>query len=341
MLRKLGAGILVLAAAVACGDSTGPEDFDPVTTQQKTDVILAAFDDNPALASLAAVEGLPLGGPLLAATVPTSPSAFATGASLRRLVEAARPSFGSTAVFAIFPADLLGATFVWSPGQGYVEDANAVGAPADGIRVILYTVNPLTQVPTQPLEPRGYLDIIDESTVSSDALHLVAVWEDVTHLDYVASAVQTTTSITLSADGYLSNGTDQVDFDLSVTGSEGEVAFTLDYLLEHEEGSIRLAGESIDEENANLTLTLDDGDNRVDLEIHFTPSTISGTLEYNGDVAIEISGTREEPVFTRPDGTPLTDQEVAALQALGLAIGVVFDAFDNLLGPALVAFLLG
>jgi hypothetical protein len=343
MSRKLGSGLLILAAAVACSDSTGPENFDPVDTQQKADVILAAFEDNPALLSLSALQGLTF-APLVQATAPGAPAMLAApGVSARlRAVATAAPSFGSAAPTAIFPADLLGTTFVWSEQEGrYVQDPQRTGAPDDGVRLILYAVDPVLHRPLTPVAGNevGYLDIIDESTPSADALHLIAVVNDVTYLDYVASAVQTTSGLTLSAEGYISDGSDQVDFDLSLSGNES--SFTLDYLLTHEDGSIRLAGTSNGEDDADLTLTISDGDNTIALEIHFTPSTVSGTIEYNGQVAVEISGTPEEPVFTRADGTPLTEQEIAALRHLGFLVEVIFDHFDNLLGPAIVAVLLG
>jgi hypothetical protein len=338
MFRKFGACVLVLVAAAACGDSTGPEDFDPIATQQKAEVVLAAFDNNPALLSLTALESLSVAGPVLSATLPVAPSAFGSRATrLRGYIGAEGPSLGSSSPMAIFPADLLGATFVWS-GQSYAEDPNATGAPANGIRVILYTVDPITRRPVQPLDDRGYVDITDESTASVDALHLVVTWEDVTYLDYVASAVTTTSSLTLSAEGFVSNGTEQVDFDLTFTLTETSVS--VDYLLTHDTGSVQLTG-SITATAIDVVLTVDDGDNTVALDVTITESTVTGTIEYNGDVAVEIGGTPEVPTWTRPDGTPLTEQELAALVAFGELIDDVIGHFDDLLGPALVAFLLG
>lgn len=342
MLRKFGSGVLILAAAAACGDSTGPEDFDPVETQQKAELVLAAFE-NPAFVSLAALQNLSFGGPLLSATVPMAPSELTTpalGSRLRAFL-GALPSFGTASSLAIFPADLLGATFVWNQGQGgYAEDPNATGAPSNGVRVLLYTVNPITRQPVMPLDPRGYLDITDESTAAVDALHLVAVWEDVTHLDYVASATTSAAaeSVTLSADGYVSNGSDQVDFALSFTGTESSA--TVDYQITHDEATISLTG-SISAAGGDVTLSVSDGENTVALDVSVTLSTVSGTIEYNGDVAVEIGGTPDAPTFTRPDGTPLTENEIAALQALGDLIDVIFTHFDDLLAPALLAFLLG
>jgi hypothetical protein len=348
MFRNIGSGMLVIAVAAACGDSTGPENFDAIATQQKADLVLAAFDNNPALLSLSALEGLSF-APLVQATLPASPATMTVPATAARLraVAGAVPSFGSAAPAAILPADLLGATFVWNDAENrFVRDSERTGAPQNGIRLILYAVDPIIHRPIEPGSENevGYLDITDESTPAADALHLVAVVNDITYLDYVASAVTTQTSVTLSAEGYLSDGTDQVDFDLSLTatGAGETLEYTIDYLLTHDDGSIRLAGSSRDSVNeADLTLTISDGDNSIVLDVAFTPSTLSGTIEYNGVVVVEISGTQDEPVFTRTDGTPLTEQELASLRYLGFLVGVIFDHFDNLLAPALVAFLLG
>ena len=340
MLRKFGTGMLIVAAAAACGDSTGPENFDPVDTQQKADAVLAAFD-NPALLSLGALQNLSFGGPLLSATLPPEPLAFATSTAAARLRDWARtvPSFGSASPLAIFPADVLGATFVWDADlDQYVQDPQRTGAPSNGVRVILYAVDPVLHLPTAALDEIGYLDIMDESTASVDALHLVAVVDDVTYLDYVASATRTTTSLTLSAEGFVSNGTDGVDFDLTFSLSQSAVS--VDYQLTHGDDTLRLEG-TLSESSFTVTLTLSDGDNTITFQVTVTPSTVEGSIEYNGEVAVEIGGTPEDPTWTRADGTALTAQQIAALEHLGESIDVITGHFDDLLGPAIVAFLLG
>ena len=72
-----------------------------------------------------------------------------------------------------------------------------------------------------------------------------------------------------------------------------------------------------------------------------TSSTLSGQITYNDVEVVVVSGTSDNPVFTRPDGTALTQNEIASLKAIGDIVGVVFDAFDNLLAPALLVFAIG
>jgi hypothetical protein len=129
-----------------------------------------------------------------------------------------------------------------------------------------------------------------------------------------------------------------VDFDLTFTLTSSSI--TVDYQLTHDEGSITLSGTQT-ETSIDVTLALNDGDNEIVLDVTITPSTVTGTITYNGDVAVEISGSPEQPTFARPDGTPLTQAEIHSLEQLGNLVDVIFEHFDNLLAPALVAFALG
>lgn len=335
----------LIALVAACSDSTGPEDFNPTDANTQADAVLSVVSGNTALASLSALApymqfGAAQMGLSVAPFDPTEPQ-VRTAVERLQAIRVAGPSFGSSASLALFPADLLGKTLVFNPQlERYEVDDAATGAPADGVRLILYAVDPILHQILEPLDPVGYLDLIDVSTVSYDALQLVAVIEGETFLDYVASVTQTTDSVTIAVEGFLSDGTDQVDFDLSLTGTANSLS--LDYLLSANGNSVRLeASFSGDGEDAfEATLTID-GDDTIVLSITVTPSTVSGEITYNGDVAVTISGTPEEVTFERPDGTPLTEQEINALEALGNIIEELFDAFDNLLAPALVVFALG
>ena len=346
MSFRRSAGLVLIAAVAACSDSTGPEDFSPTDANTKAEAVLSVMNDNAALASLSVLAPyMQFGAAQMALSVapfdPTQPQAR-TAAERLQALRVAAPSFGSSASLALFPADLLGKTFVFNPAlERYEIDDTATGAPADGVRLILYAVDPVLRQILEPLDPVGYLDLIDVSTASSDALRLVAVIEGETFLDYTASVTQTTTSTTIAAEGFLSDGTDQVDFDLSL--SAGLNSVSLDYLLSaggnsvHLEASFSGGGEG----EFEATLTVQGDGDTVILTVTVTPSTVSGEITYNGDVAVTISGGPDEVTFTRPDGTPLTQQEINALEALGAIIEELFDAFDNLLAPALVVFAFG
>jgi hypothetical protein len=342
MIRKFAA--LTLAAALAaCGDSTGPEDYDPVAVNTLAETVLSALDGNDALLALSVL------GPAMQfstavpvfSVAPFDPTEgpAATANRLRDL-RTLLPSFGSTGTLALFPVDLLGATFVYNPDLGRYEiDAEATGAPEDGVRFILYAVDPIAGEVVLPLNPVGRLDLIDVSTASADALRLLVVIGTTTYIDYTAGVSVGTTSATISAEGFLSNGTDQVDFDMSVTATLSQAS--LDYRLSADDGSIRLQATLNNDDSVSATLRLEGGGDTIILTFTIGPSTVSGQITYNGDVVVTVAGTPEEPTFTKPDGTALTQDEIDAIEAFGAIVGKLFDAFDNLLWPAFLVFALG
>src|SRR4026208_1737986 len=73
----------------------------------------------------------------------------------------------------IFPPETDGLTFEWdTTGIGSYQPTARTGAPATGVRFILYAVNGLTGLPTEPLTEVGYVDLADESTASVAKLHV-------------------------------------------------------------------------------------------------------------------------------------------------------------------------
>jgi hypothetical protein len=341
MLRKLLVGSVLVAMATACGDSTGPEDFNAPAIQQQADQVLAAFTNNAALLALSALTTT--SAPFAAARtavglLPGSPSDPSTAVRLQRLGQSLL-SMGSASPLALFPVDLLGTTFVWNPDSAkYLPDPERTDAPTDGVRLALYAVNPVTHVPLVPLQEVGSLDVHDVSTPSSDAVQIVATVGTVTYLDYTASATVGTTSATLGAAGFLSNGTDELTFNLSLAVTQTSI--TLDYLLEAGDNSVRLL-DVLTQNSENVTLTISDGTNTVVLHVAGTTTGWTGDIRYNGAVAVTIGGTPEAPTFTRWDGTALTTAEITALGNIVGSILVVFNQMDVLLGPALIVLALG
>jgi hypothetical protein len=342
MIRKLS-GLALIALLAACSDSTSPKDFNPTTTQEKADAVLAAFDGNPVLKSLAVLGPaiqLSVAQPALAAA-PFDPTASPTTLPAHLRALANQPSFGATASLALFPSDLLGRTLVYdSASTRYQVDSTRTDAPSAGVRIVLYAVDPVAGKVVFPLNEIGYLDLTDVSTPSADAVRIKAVIGSTTYLDYTASATRATSSFGVSATGFLSNGTDQVDFDLSVTVALNSIS--IDYQLSSGSNAVGLVAQLGPTDNdLDATVTIEGGGDTVILEVTTDASTLSGQITYNGDQAVVIGGTPDNPTFTRPDGTPLTQAEITSLNAIGNIIEVLFDAFDNLLGPALVVFAFG
>jgi hypothetical protein len=332
--RVVVAAVLALGAW-GCSDSGSPEPFDPVASNQAASEVMATFADNPAIDALFVLEtALPwVGGAAAAPPVPAIESPFSAFDDLRvldRLVGFLSPA--SPAV--LFPADLLGTTLVYNPATGQYEvDPAATGAPVNGVRIVLYAVDPIFLEPVEPLNAIGYLELTDEGTVSADRVGVVVVIGEATYLDYTASATVLTTSLEFDATGFLSDGATVVDFALTHTWSEAE-GFTLEYAIDVIEDDVSLDVLIVldpNAESATLGLEVRHGTEALALDLTATATALAGSVTANGSVVVTVSGTPEAPVF---DADGLSAEQQRALGELIEGIFAVVEGFNALLIPA-------
>jgi hypothetical protein len=172
MHRKLLVGSVLVAMVAACSDSTGPEDFNAPAIQQQAEQVLAAFTNNAALLAMTALTSSTTpfaAAPTALDLMPGSPTDPSTTARLQRLGQSVL-SLGVSSPMALFPVDLVGKTFTFDPDSAkYLVDDTRTDAPTDGLRFVLYAVNPVTHMPLVPLQEVGNLDLHDVSTATSDA----------------------------------------------------------------------------------------------------------------------------------------------------------------------------
>jgi len=352
------AAITVLAAG--CGkDSNAPDaPFDAAGTSSDMSSVGASFD-SPAMASFNSAAGeisLTTGGSAALALMARPTASLATGskasavryaASLARMyggAGAVRPSLAVAQ--ASIPPDLLGATFVWDVGVQHYALSDLTGAPADGVRFLLYAVNPVTGIPVEPLVEIGYADVTTTQTSASASVNIVVVSEDVTYLDYTARITaesQSTGDIAVS--GYVTNGQDRVNFDLDtgVTFSQTTVDLALDYTLTvPTRGGFRIDLESdlsgdFEAETGTYTLDLTARGPHGTVNISGNATEGGGTFQVrvNGDLfaTIDVSAG-DTPVITGRDGGALTPAEEAALADVFHMFGASLAVFLQLLDPS-------
>jgi len=336
-------GLALLFAG--CSDSTGPEDFDAATVSEAAGDILTSFDNNPALQAM----------DLLGDAFPTFGAAASAAPAARpldehdwpariddlRLLERIGPFLSPADPAAIFPIDFLGGTFIYNVDSlHYVFAPDSSGAPADGIRLILYAVDPVLHRPVTPLNDIGYIDLTDESTPSADAIGVLAVINQVTYLEYIASAVQSTSGVTFSADGYLSDGETQVNFALTHEWSETSgITISYDVTVPSQNVALGLDLTANGQTEAiTLEMSVQYGNETAVLSATITEAVVDGAVTYNGDLVVDISGTPQQPVFTDAAGNELTSRDLQALATLFGSVGMILDGFDNLLVPAYFVF---
>lgn len=342
---------LMVSFAAACDDATSPEDVDPTDAATAIDgAVNQFFDGNEAMQSLD-VFGQLIGGALAGGDVAIFDLIPDLGSgSMGGLTRSFQASVAKAAALqrsggpARIPVGMLGNTFVYNPATGQYEvDPARTGAPSNAVRFILYAVDPILQEPVldnqgQPIEI-GYIDIADTSDFPTVTIGFTAVVSGDTLVDVDVSGAFTQTTVDLTFSGFLSDGSQRLNFGFDLAGTETgfEVSFTLN-----------VAGYSIDfsfsgsETIGNITATISDGSDTILFNLTVDAAdNIDGSIAFNGTVVALISGTTQEPVVTNGDGDPLTQAEIDALEDLFEGIGEIFELFSDLGELALFLLLLG
>ncbi len=347
-MRTLAAMALVGLAVGCGGDSTAPQaTFDPAGTTSDIGAIEATFESDAMASYLSAAPAISaaLGESAAAMAVRAAPSrALVRGdqSGLRRYAGTVAKAYGAgtggwarpTGSSARILEEHLGVTFTRHAETLEYEASDRTGAPANGVRFIVYAVNPISGQPTTPLQEVGYADVEVTETPTSATIRIELVSDDVTYLDYAVGATAGESSATIVVQGYVSNGDDRVNFDLDTHLSETEL--TLDYSLSvPTRGNFRM---DFEEEVTSTTFT-----SSVELRGPHGTVTVTGSrtqsagnwdVEVNGEpfATITVTGA-SDPVITGADGEPLTEDELEALQLVYLVVLGGFDFFEDLLDP--------
>ena len=151
----MAAGLALALTLAACGDSSGPGTFDPAATSADLAAMQAPLS-SPVMASFGfALNGVAdAGGPEAGIAAWSGgcrqgPRALSAAAMdyARALVGALPSRPAGLALAGPIPDSLLGTTWTYDDTQGrYVVSARTDG-PSNGVRFVLYAVNPVTSSP--------------------------------------------------------------------------------------------------------------------------------------------------------------------------------------------------
>ena len=147
---------------------------------------------------------------LQASLAAASASSHGEAAAAAQAFVTSGPAAGS-----LMHRDLHGHTYDRNVDGAYWHNPDRTDGPTDGVRFILYEVDPVTGA--HGSTEIGYVDILDESTNLAFVAHVIVVTGGVVHIDYTVSAVVGSQSLAFTVSGFISNGTDQVDIDLSMS----------------------------------------------------------------------------------------------------------------------------
>jgi hypothetical protein len=292
----------------------------------------------------------------LAAMAPTRPALTlrATGTTRKQVfaVRALRPAFSTAAPAgpgSLIPDSLWGRVYVWDTSTGdYVEGATT-GGPATGVRFTLYAINPLTNVPAEPLNAIGYADLSDESSTSQYKLGVLVADPSNTYADYLITATATASSFTAFAVGYVTDGTHRLDFNNTASATSTKVAIDLALALNQPAVSARLQA-VVEVGNPTSVLTLSFNVTRG-TEIVVLSGTLAATVDQSSSSATAnltitvntsrfatITGTIQSGsatgyTYNGPDRA-LTASEREAVDQLLTAPSTIVAATDPVYAPA-------
>jgi hypothetical protein len=362
---RLAAVGLAIGLVAACGDDPiGPRSLaDPAATTAQ----LAALDDVFNAEALNSFTTLSLTGDI-------SPAAAPQLKALRAAIRASNPLDGSSmlrpygrrieeaqllrqlvptlANAVIFPPEVLGKTFEWNLTNSLYEPTARTGAPTNGIRFILYAIDPFTGLPADPLVEVGYVDLMDESTSTTTKLHVqvAGVGGTPVYVDYTV----TISSGRITSTGRVTNGAtspDTLEFAgvVTISATQTGATFTQDVSLDVNSRDLHVR--SVDRftlDGTAFTLRtnfrFEHGDEVVTLLAVFEGDlfgTATGTItvRVNGGLFATCTGEfgagSATMVCEGADQDGLNVDEEAALDAIGNAVARISEIFDGLFFPGL------
>ena len=346
--------LTVAAAALAltgCGDSGPDVPFNPAGTAGDLEAFNSTFESST-FASFSTFSLM-----FDAALAPAVPVVSASAAALdiraankegmraaavrsaERLssVLAAGSKSGMSASMAAVPAAAVGKTFIYSGGE-YVVSART-GAPANGVRFILYAVDPVTFAPVEPVVETGYVDLIDLSSGSTSSARVRVVSGETEYLNYTVTVTNTSSGGRINVIGYITDGTQQANLSLraaltftgGLTLTYGADVPTRDFSID-----LTLTATGLDAENATIEVTMDvrGGNGWIQMTGQFDQAggTLSVSVSGHHFATITQVGAGA-PVITGTEGQPLTDDDIIALEGIFYITNGAFAAFDQLFLP--------
>lgn len=315
MLRTTRSISLALALALAaCDTAAGPEAADPFDAQSVT----ADYAAVEAILGTAAWDGLSV---------------------LARAGSTAAPAAGPAAAPAAAPiiSDAsLGSTFVYdADAADWVVDPDREGAPADGVRFIVY--DEVGGVP-DPSSERGWADLIDEGEGSAEdvALRLRVHVDGRLAMDYAVRADEEAGAGRVDVTGFVAGDDgERLDFDVALEG-DGQGSNALDFDLSVESRDFAVEGTARGDDatdDGSVRLAARHRLHALDLDLESMNGSMSGFINLDSRPFVQVSGPSADPEFTRPDGTPLRPIGVVALLQVVDFVEDVFDLVEDVVDP--------
>jgi hypothetical protein len=345
---------LVSLTLAGCGGESAPDaPFNPTGTSADLEAMNTTFA-SPAFASFSTFSIMfdaALGGsPIISSSVAAldvrgkNPSSVRAAAarSAQRLTAMLQRGSGAAMqagrVAASVPAEVAGKTFVFDMSTSSYVMSDLTGAPVNGVRFILYAVDPVSYAPIEPLVETGHVDLIDLSGGTTQAARVLVVSGNTTYVDYTVTATSGTSSGRVTVVGMVTDGTTQANITLrsTITFTAGlTLTYSLDLPQRDVSIDLSVSSNDVSQENSpiNVSLTMRGPNGTVSMSGQFNDTSGTFNVRINGDAFATITTTGSSVTITRVDGTPLAEDEGATLEGVFLIPDAAFIAFDEMLAP--------
>lgn len=346
ILTRAAAAMVLAASVAACSDSLGPEDVNPADLSSKLGSAATTFENNVAFQSLLQLSSLfPTYTAIQAvrATLPAGVEAGSWSGAASARATAARAALAAASspegARVDFPFDLLGKTLEWDEATDQYVVGTRTGAPANGIRILLYAVNPITGMPVEPAQELGSLDLTDEDVPQFQRLGVVLRLATTVVADYDITVTTGTSSGSIVAEGYLQkpDGSGRLSFRISVSTTFSTTEIVVD--IDATDGTAVFVQLIFGQASTSLTFRVAHGGNSIEIGADLTDTAIEGEIRYNGSVVATLTGDPDDPTIVGANGHTVTPQELAALEAIFSRAGDFLEDFiDGIFGPGNVVF---
>lgn len=351
-LTKVVSAVAITLLAAACADSAAPggalQPFDAAGVTTNLEAVQQVLGGGAwrSLRTLgprfgAAGQAAGLVGEVGAGMAATS-SGWSPASGGVRIARALLGASQARLVAPQLPPRIRGTTFVLDAATlQYVPDSSRIGAPANGVRFILYAVDTLTRQPLLNQEI-GQADLTDvgDPLAPGIALRLTVTIAGQVRLDYRVAVAGSDGAGALQAWGFTTDGDTRVEFQVGVAGARARDitatsvqfaigipsnAFLATATLQH----LSAMGDSA----GAIQVLIRQGPNQVGMAGHATSSEVQAVYQANGVPFATISGDSKSPSVRGIDGHDLTVADVGALIGIHLLVGRVGEMFDSLMQP--------
>ncbi len=330
---RIAATAVSLAALAACQESAAPGavTFDSQRVMSGMDAVQAA-GSAPSVGALRQM--MRLSGGVASALVVRGASSGVADASTRIAQSALDAQV--LAVTVLNPG-VLGQTLVYDTAAHHYMVSGRSGAPANGVRIVLYAQSP----DSQPViaQETGYAELTNEAplTTTTGAVRLVVVTGGMTRLSYGVSFTLPGVSPQLTVDGFIDDTGQRLEFTISATPSTttsgvGIVNATLRVPTAGVEvvATVHAAPAG----SGAVDLVIVSGTDRITVGVAMSGGQVDASFTVNGALLARASGPSTAPAIVGANGHALTSEQQHALARIVSATDNILQLLSGLTAPA-------